>query len=153
MGQIGKFFDQVPKYRASNLAPNAACTSRSIAGDRIPSVPKSIANSTGRCETRLVDHRLIPDDLSIYDFAGEPSFGKKAESQAMVTSASQELMGSDSVTYNIIDTPEERHQHSQAMLQSLTTQEIIDNNTEWLGDTFLGELDEWNIGDMDAVAD
>lgn len=160
MDKIGGFFDQAPNYRAFGLAPDAACTSRNIADfyptlefHREPPVPEPIANSTERYETLLADHRLVPEDLNVYDIAGNPSFGKKVESQATITHASQEPMGADSVIYSITGTPEQRHQHGQARAQSLTTQEITSSNAEWLGDTFSGEMDEVDMGDVDALAD
>ena len=152
MDQIGGFFDQAPKYRAFGLAPDAACTSRNdfyptMEFHRVPSVPEPIANSIGRYETLLADHRLVSEDVHIYDFAGNPSFGKK------VTHASQEPMGADSVTYSITGTPEQRHQHGQARARSLTTQEMTSSNAEWLRNTFSGEMDEVDMGDdVDALA-
>lgn len=74
----------------------------------------------------------------------------KAESQVTITLPSQELMGAGPVIYNMTGTPEQRYQHSQARVQSLTMQGIISSNAEWLGDTFSGELD---IGDLEGVAD
>lgn len=156
MDQIGGFFDQAPKHRAFGLAPDAACTSRNIADfyptlefDRVPSVPEPIANSTGRYETLLTDHRLVSEDLDVYDFAEKPSFGRKVESQATYTHASQEPTGADSVT--ITGTPSS-DMNGQARVQSLTTQETTSSNAEWLGDTFSGGMDELDMGDEDALA-
>lgn len=100
MGQIGGY---IGDYRAFDVAPDAAYTSQNIAGvypglglDRVPSVPETIANSTRRNEDLLSDHGLFPVDLNVDDSVGDPSFGNKAESQAMLTHASQELMGARS---------------------------------------------------------
>lgn len=159
MGQLGGFFDQTPKYKAYDLGPDAAYTSTSrnivdfyptLEFDRVPSVPETIADSIGTYEIPLADHRLFSDDLNVFDSGVDPSFGKKAEPQAMITHASQELMGADSVISRTTGTPVQRHQHSQAKVQSLTAKEITSNNAEWLGDLFSGELDEWNMGGGDA---
>lgn len=160
MGQIGGFFDEAPKYRAFDVAPDAAYTSQNIAGvypglelDRVPSVPETIANSAGRNEDLLADHGLFPVELNVDDSVGDASFGNKVESQVMLTHASQELMGTRSATHSITATPEQQHQHSPARGQSLTKHEITSSNAQWLADTFPEELDEWNMGDEDDWAD
>lgn len=158
MGQIWGFFHEAPKYRAFDVAPDAAYTSQNIAGvypslelDRVPS--ETIANSTGRNEDLLADHGPFPVDLNVDDSVGDPSFGNKVESQAMLTHASQELMGAHSATHSITATPEQQHQHSPARVQSLTKHEIASSNAQWLADTFPEGLDEWNMGDVDDWAD
>lgn len=159
MGQIGGFFDEAPKYRAFVVAPDAACTSQNIAGvypclglDRVPSVPETIANSTGRNEDLLADHGLFPVDLNVDDSVGDPSFGNRVESPSMLTQASQELMGARSATHSITATPEQQHQHNPARGQSLTKYEITSSNAQWLADTFPGGFDEWNMGDVEDWA-
>lgn len=139
MCQIGGFFEQAPKFRAFDLAPDAACTitSRNIAEcyptldfERVPSVPETIANSTGKYETPLADHGLFPDDLNIDDPVGDPSFGNKAESQTMIIQPSQELVDPHSATNSITGSPEQRHHQSLAEVQSITTQETTSSNVE-----------------------
>lgn len=151
-GQIEGCFDQASKYRASS---DAACTSQNIVGfypglelDRVPSVPETIANSTGRNEDLLVDHGLSPADLNVDDSVGDPSFGNKTESQAMFTDASQELMGARSATHSITGTSEQQYQHSGARGQSLAEQGVTSSNIQWLADTFPEELDEWDVDDL-----
>lgn len=157
MGQIGGYIDEAPKYRAFDLAPDAAYTSQNIAGvypglelDPVPSVPETMANSAGRNEDLLADHGLFPVDLNVDTSVGDPSFGNKVESQAMLTHASQELMGA---THSITAMPEQQHQHSPARGESLTKHEITSSNAQWLADTFPEDLDEWNMGDVDDWAD
>lgn len=153
MGQIRGYFDRAAKYRAFDVASEAAYTSQDIAGvypylglelDSVPSVPETIANPTGRNEDLLADHGLLPFDLSVDDSVGDPSLGNKAESQAMSTHASQELMGTRSAT---------QHQDRPAMGQSLTKHEITSSNAQWLADTFSEEMDEWNMEDVDDWVD
>lgn len=151
MGQIGGYFD---------VAPDAAYTSQNVAGfypglelDCVPSVPVTIANTTGRNEDLLADHGLFPVDLDVDDLVGDPSFGNKVESQVMLTHASQELMGARSATHSITNIPEQQHQHSPARGESLTKHEITSSNAQWLADTFPEDLDEWNMGDVDDWAD
>lgn len=160
MGQIGGFFDEAPKYRACDVAPDAASTSQNIAGvypglglDRVPSAPETIANPTGRNEDLLADHGLFPVDLNVDDSVEDPSFGNKVESQAMLTQASQEPMGARSATHSITATHEQQHQHSPARGQSLTKHEVTSSNAQWLADTFSEGFDEWNMGDVDDWAD
>lgn len=162
MGQIGGYFDEAAKYSAFDVAPGAAYTSQNIAGvypypglelNRVPSVPETIANSTGRNEDLLVEHGLFPVDLNVDDSVDDPSFGYKAESQAMLTQASQELMGAHSATHSITAISEQQHQHSPAREESLTRHEITSSNAQWLADTFPEELDEWNMGDVENWAD
>lgn len=150
-GQIGGFFDEAPKYRAFDAAPDAACTSRNVAGvypclelGRVPLVPETVAISTGRNEHLLTDHGLFPGDLNVDDLLEDPSFGNKAESQVMSTHASQELIARYA-THCLTCTPKQ-HQHSQARGQSLTKQEITSSNAQWLAGAFPDELDEWNMG-------
>lgn len=160
MSQIGGSFDEALKYRAFNDAPDVACTSQNIAEfyrglelDRVPLFPETIAHLTGRNEDLLADHGLFPVDLNADDSIGNPLFGNKTESQAMFTDALQELMGARSATHSITGTPEQQHQHSQAKRESLTKQEIISSNAQWLADTFPEGLDEWNMGDIEDLAD
>lgn len=151
-GQIGGFFDEAPKYRAFDAAPDAACTSQNLAGvypclefGRVPLVPEAVAISTGRNEHFLADHGLFPGDLNVDDLLEDPSFGNKAESQVMSTHTSQELIARYA-THSLKGTPEQQHQHSQARGQSLTKQEITSSNAQWLAGAFPDELDEWNMG-------
>lgn len=161
MDQIGGYFDGAAKYSAFDAVPDAAYTSQNIAGvypysglelDRVPSVPE-IANPTGRNEDLLADHGIFPVDLKVGDSVGDPSFGNKAESQAILTQASQELIGARSATHSITTIPEQQHKPSPARGESLTNHEITCSNAQWLADTFPEELDEWNMGDVDDWAE
>lgn len=57
------------------------------------------------------------------------------------------------VAHGITGTPERRHQDSLAKVQRLTTHPTTTRNAELMVVPFSGELDEWNMGDLDCWAD